>query len=97
MTVEPNRELLHRLIDGLPAHNVDVARRLLEVLTERADPSDADAAEPWMHEVLASLSPDELAVVNAAPEADAARLIVEHAERLGILIPAEADAPSGLP
>jgi len=44
-----------------------------------------------MREVLASLRLAELVAVSAAPEAEAARLIVEYAERLGILIPAEGE------
>lgn len=99
MTVEPvepnlpTRAQLYRLVDALPDHNLDVARRLLEVLTESDPrPSGDDAPEPWMREVLDSLSADELHAIHAATEDEAARLIVEHAERRGILIPAEDDA-----
>ena len=37
------------------------------------------------------MSPDELAAIHAASEEEAARMIVEHAERRGILIPSEED------
>lgn len=95
MADEPARERLHRLIDVLPERELELVGRLLELLADRGDDEaggdEQPEAEPWLRELLGQLSPDELAAIHAASEDEAARLIVEHAERRGILIPAESD------
>ena len=96
MADEVARERLHHLIDRLPERDLEVVGRFLELLAGReggpAADEEPDDAEPWLRELLEQLSPDELAAIHAASEDEAARLIVEHAERRGILIPSEDDS-----
>ena len=93
MTAGSDRERLHRLIDQLPERDLAIVERLVKLLAGRngGEVDDESEAEPWLRELLGQLSPGELAAIHAAPEDEAARLIVEHAERRDILIPDEDD------
>ena len=101
MADETARERLHHLIDRLPERALEVVGRFLELLAGREanspeadEPDEPDEPEPWLRELLEQVSPEELAAIHAASEDEAARLIVEHAERRGILIPSEDDSPT---